>query len=58
MRYQVLNDVNVVVCEFQAFDDVAAKAKFVRLFWSSRNFFYLTRKPEPLYILATNCRKS
>lgn len=54
----MLNEDNVVVCEFQALDDVAAKAKFVRLFWSSKSFFYLTRKPEPLYIIATNHRKT
>ena len=58
MRYQVFNHDNVVICEFQALDDVAAKAKFVRLFWTAKSFFYLTRKPEPLYVITTNCRKS
>lgn len=57
-EYQVLDSGNFVLFEFHALDDVAAKAKFVLIFSQVKEPLSLTRKSEPLYILATNCRKS
>ena len=54
MDYHVFNRDNIAVCGFFAVDDLAARAIFIHRFFQSRDFLYLTRKSEPLYILASN----
>ena len=54
MDYYVFDRDNIAVCGFFAVDDLAARAIFIHRFLRSRDFLYLTRKSEPLYILASN----